>query len=136
MQRLLASPLGRAPGVRPILGFWQELAPLLADASFDSVLFDAFPNDDEQLSVEVIHQRGFMEHAYRLLRRGGVFTYMSGSASESAVEGDRHAARAAGFAESDIHIEPRNYTMVDHCETYPSCEAFPMPLLVTRLVKH
>ena len=57
-----------APGVRPILGFWQELAPLLADASFDSVLFDAFPNDAEQLSEEVIHQRGFMAHAHLIQR--------------------------------------------------------------------
>lgn len=44
MSMLLASDLARAPGVRPLLGLWQDVVPMLADASFDSIFFDPFPN--------------------------------------------------------------------------------------------
>lgn len=73
MHTLMASELVQNPGVRPVLGFWQEVVPLLEGGSFDAIFFDPFPNDDDALTEQVIHQHGFMSHALRLLAAGGVF---------------------------------------------------------------
>lgn len=139
MCSLLHSPLGASPGVRPLLGFWQEVVPLLGDGTFDSVFFDPFPNDDDMKTADPVHQRPFMRHAFRLLKPGGVFTYMSGGASGREIAADTDAAIAAGFRKEDIKITPKLYMLpaasVAECPTYPECEPEPVPLLVTRLVK-
>ena len=132
---LLASNLAMKRGVRPLLGFWQEMVPCLADASYDSILFDPFPNDDEARTTAVVHQRKFMRHAHRLLRPGGVFVYMSGGADEVDIARDRAAALAAGFAPDDVHISKSTYTMTQACKSYPRCELVREELLLTRLVK-
>ena len=119
MKSLMASDLATRPGVRPVLGFWQELVPTFADGSFDSIFFDPFPNDDDALSERVVHHIGFMAHAHRLLAPGGVFVYMSGSVDATDFANDREAAFAAGFAPSHIQITARQYMMLDHCAEYP-----------------
>ena len=135
MHTLLASKMITTPGVRPILGFWQEVLPVLADESFDSVFFDPFPNDDDLTSKRVIQQHGFMNHAYRVLAPGGVFVYMSGDTKPENIAADTAAALAAGFAPADVNISAKEYTMVDVCLEYPSCETRPIALLLTRLTK-
>jgi ornithine decarboxylase len=57
-----------------LVGLWQEVTPLLADASFDGILFDTYP-----LAQEEIHQNhfSFFAEAHRLLKPGGVLTYYS-----------------------------------------------------------
>lgn len=135
LRTLLASQIGRAPGVRPILGFWQELLPILADASFDSIFFDPYPNDEAFYVDEVVHHHSVMQHAYRLLAPGGVLVYMSGGAEPHEIAADRNEALAAGFAAEDINITSKEYKMVDFCTAYPECPVRHVPLLLTRLVK-
>jgi guanidinoacetate N-methyltransferase len=55
-------------------GFWENVAPLLKDESFDGILFDTSPLDQETV---FFHYFPFFEEAYRLLKKGGVFTYFS-----------------------------------------------------------
>ena len=54
--------------VEPVLGFWQDVLPNFADASFDGILFDTYP-----LEAGEIHQNhySFFVHARRLLKPGG-----------------------------------------------------------------
>ena len=135
MQALLESDVVNKPGVRVVLGFWQEMAPTLADGAFDSIFFDPYPNDDDQTTESVMHQRHFMGHAYRLLRPGGLFVYMSGDASASSIARDRTAALAAGFAPADIEFYPKEYRMIDACDAYPDCPIKTLEMLMTRLAK-
>ncbi|KAK7240034.1 protein-arginine N5-methyltransferase [Aureococcus anophagefferens] len=97
LRALLASDLGARSGVKALLGFWQEVVPLLRAESFDAVFFDPFPNDLERLGGACAHQRGFMAEAFRVLRPGGVFVYMSGSSDEASVEADTAAAPRRGL---------------------------------------
>lgn len=66
----------RAPHKVTVLhGRWQDLVEdrtVLPDASFDGVFFDASPFDERELHFR---QFDFAEHAQRLLRPGGVYTY-------------------------------------------------------------
>ncbi|KAH8074258.1 protein-arginine N5-methyltransferase [Aureococcus anophagefferens] len=103
LRALLASDLGARSGVKALLGFWQEVVPLLRAESFDAVFFDPFPNDLERLGGACAHQRGFMAEAFRVLRPGGVFVYMSGSSDEASVEADT-AAALAGLPPGDVDI--------------------------------
>ena len=135
MRTLLASEVGGLPGVRPILGFWQEILPTLDDELFDSIFFDPFPNDDEAGSERVIHQRGFMKHAYRVLAPGGVFVYMSGDAEPGDITADTTAALEAGFAPADVSITAKEYEMLDVCPEYPKCETRQIAVQLTRLTK-
>ncbi|EGB02494.1 putative Guanidinoacetate N-methyltransferase [Aureococcus anophagefferens] len=136
LRALLASDLGARSGVKALLGFWQEVVPLLRAESFDAVFFDPFPNDLERLGGACAHQRGFMAEAFRVLRPGGVFVYMSGSSDEASVEADTAAALAAGFLPGDVDITVRDYPMVDDlCAEYPNCAHFDHSVLMTRLVK-
>jgi guanidinoacetate N-methyltransferase len=60
--------------VTPILGFWQEVVDSLPSESFDGILFDTYPITKEELDKLSFQ---FVEAAYRLLKKGGVFTYFS-----------------------------------------------------------
>jgi guanidinoacetate N-methyltransferase len=124
-----------AAKVVPILGFWQEVTPFLRSEAFGGALFDPFPNDNNQLESEVVHQLDFMAEAHRLLEIGGIFSYMSGTTTEKAIARDTRAAEAGGFLGKDISIHSKEYLMVDVCDTYPDCRQVPLPLLVPRLVK-
>ena len=86
--------------VEPVLGFWQDVLPNLAEASFDGVLFDTYP-----LGEDEIHQNHypFFEHAHRILKPGGVFTYYSDEIDEISPE---HLMRLeeAGFDQVDFEV--------------------------------
>lgn len=96
----LAAFAQRAP--RPVearFGLWQEVAPTLADESFDGILFDAFPLSAGDFEFHY----DFFATAHRLLKRGGVFTYFS---SEESDFSPRHRQRLheAGFERIDKRI--------------------------------
>lgn len=60
--------------VTPIFGLWQEVVDSLPSESFDGILFDTYPITKEELDNSDFQ---FLETAYRLLKKGGVFTYFS-----------------------------------------------------------
>lgn len=60
-------------------GFWEEIAPLLKDGSFDGILFDTSPLNQETV---FFHFFPFFKEGYRLLKKGGVFTYFSDEPKE------------------------------------------------------
>jgi guanidinoacetate N-methyltransferase len=57
--------------VTPIFGFWQEVVDSLPSESFDGILFDPaiLSEDDYKYG-----RTDFVKHAYRLLKKGGVYT--------------------------------------------------------------
>jgi guanidinoacetate N-methyltransferase len=82
-------------------GYWQDVTPMLAPASFDGILFDTFPiSQQEMIGTHMF----FFEEAYRLLKPGGVLTYFS---SEPTTLGELHFERLeqAGFERSNISFE-------------------------------
>lgn len=86
------------PNVTPVFGFWQDVVPKLDDASFDGILFDTYPTQEEEVATHWF----FFPEAHRLLRSGGVFTYFSDEVREFSPR-HRAALEAAGF--SDIRAE-------------------------------
>lgn len=83
-----------------LTGFWQDITPLLADATFDGILFDTYP-----LSQEEIHANHFwfFNEAFRLLKPNGVLTYYSDEVKDFS---ERHLAklREAGFTAIDGQV--------------------------------
>lgn len=55
-----------------IFGFWEEVSNTLRDESIDGILYDTYPIAPGYLHA---HQFMFAEHAYRLLKPGGVLSY-------------------------------------------------------------
>lgn len=80
------------PRVTPQFGFWQDLVETMPAASFDGILFDTYPVQEDELATVWF----FFEHAHRLLKPGGVFTYFS---DEVSTFSPRHleALQRAGF---------------------------------------
>lgn len=84
----------------PLLGFWQDVTPALADQSIDGILFDTYP-----LSPEEIHKNhfSFFAEAFRLLRPGGILTYYSDEISDFSNE-HIQALHHAGFTSIDKKV--------------------------------
>jgi len=85
-----------AAAARPtkvIFGFWEDIAPDLAESSFSGILFDTYPLDAGE-----VHRNhfAFFRQAYRLLRSGGVLTYYSDEPAELSPQ-HLDCLRAAGF---------------------------------------
>jgi len=108
--------------VQPVLGFWQDVLPNFADASFDGILFDTYPLEEDE-----IHQNHypFFAHAHRVLKPGGVFTYYSDEIDEISLE---HLVRLqeAGFDQVDFEV----------CEVDPpaDCEYWSSSTIVAPIV--
>jgi len=79
--------------VTPLLGFWEDITKSIPDESISSILFDTYP-----LAPGELHRNhfAFFKEAYRLLRKGGVFTYYSDEADWFSSKHLR-ALRRAGF---------------------------------------
>lgn len=57
--------------VTPIFGLWQDVVDQLPNDSFDGILFDTFViTEDDAIQIPYY----FLEEAYRLLKKGGVFS--------------------------------------------------------------
>jgi guanidinoacetate N-methyltransferase len=107
-----------------ITGFWQTVAPLFADGSFDGILFDTYP-----LTEAEVHRNhfDFFETAYRLLRPGGRFTYYSDEADGFSTE---HYERllAAGFTAGSVDHQVCAVTPPADCE-YWNQPSFTVPII-------
>jgi len=57
------------------LGFWEDIVKNMQDESFDGILFDTYPIVESELHTA---RFDFFNQAYRLLKKGGVFTHYSG----------------------------------------------------------
>lgn len=81
-------------------GFWENVSPLLKDCLFDGILFDTSPLDQETV---FFHYFPFFKEAYRLLKKGGIFTYFSDEPNEIS---PRHLnlLRKAGFEKIDYRL--------------------------------
>jgi guanidinoacetate N-methyltransferase len=61
--------------VIPLFGFWEDVVHTLPDEGFDGILFDTYPITEGELHTA---RFAFFGEAYRLLKRGGVFTLYAG----------------------------------------------------------
>jgi len=58
-------------------GFWEDITVVLANETFDGILFDTYPLREEEIHA---NHFWFFKEAYRLLKPGGVLTYYSDEA--------------------------------------------------------
>ncbi|MFQ5703607.1 MAG: class I SAM-dependent methyltransferase [Gemmatimonadales bacterium] len=79
--------------VIPLFGFWQDVMPSIADESVDGILFDTYPLNENEVHC---NHYPFFEHAYRVLKKGGVLTYYSDEISDFS-HAHRNLLRDAGF---------------------------------------
>jgi guanidinoacetate N-methyltransferase len=96
------------PTVTPKHGFWQDVLTQLEPGSFDGILFDTYPVQEAEVATHWF----FFEHAYRLLKPGGVFTYFSDEV-ETFSPRHREALEAAGFR--DIRAEICHVNTPEDC---------------------
>lgn len=82
-------------------GYWEDITPLIADNTFNGILFDTYP-----LTEEEIHSNHFwfFKEAYRILAPGGVLTYYS---DEVDTFSEKHRAKLieAGFSPEKMTSE-------------------------------
>jgi guanidinoacetate N-methyltransferase len=56
-------------------GFWEDVSKTFEDEMFDGILFDTYPITEDELHTA---RFSFFSEAYRLLKRGGIFTHYTG----------------------------------------------------------
>ena len=120
--------------VTPRLGFHQDVTPEFSPNSFDAVLYDAFPVDHKDKATNMsFHHRDIMREVHRILKPGGVFTYLA--EMETAREDKRHLL-LAGFEPDDIQIDEFTLDSIKgDCKTYPHCNNVTLRFQVPRVVK-
>ncbi len=104
-------------------GMWQDIVPTLASESFHGILFDTYPLSEQEVD-DIFHP--FVEHAYRLLAPGGIFTYYS---DEATWFGSEHLAilNQAGFTKINGEL----------CQvpTPPDCEYWRQSTILAPIVE-
>ena len=85
--------------VEALFGLWQDVIHSIPDESVDGVLFDTYPLSAD----DIVNQYPFFVHAYRVLKKGGIFTYYSSEPTDFSPE---HFAKlqSAGFSSIDKKI--------------------------------
>ena len=61
--------------VVPVFGFWEEVIHSFLEETFDGILYDTSPVTEDEQQMD---RFSFFKQAYRLLKKGGVFTQYSG----------------------------------------------------------
>lgn len=81
-------------------GFWEDTTIFLKDKSFDGILFDTSPLEQETV---FFHFFPFFKEASRLLKDDGIFTYFSDEPTEIS---SKHAQllKKAGFNKIDYRV--------------------------------
>lgn len=92
-----ASNSGRM-NIKP--GFWEDVSKKLEGDSFDGILFDTSPLNQE---TNFFHYFPFFSEAHRLLKGGGVFTYFSDE-KDSMSEKHMHLLHDVGFYDIKYEI--------------------------------
>jgi guanidinoacetate N-methyltransferase len=106
-------------------GFWEDVTPLLNEDSFDGILFDTYPLNEEE-----IHKNHFwfFREAYRLLKPGGILTYYSDESKEFS---EMHLQKLldAGFRAEEINFEI--------CDVHPpaDCEYWTEPTMIAPVIR-
>ncbi len=106
-----------------IQGFWENCINHLSPGSFDGILFDTYP-----LSKEEIHKNHFpfFEHAYRLLKVGGVLTYYSDE-KESFSHDHIQKLHSAGFSKIECKVS--------QLETPDSCQYWKDKTMIVPIIE-
>ena len=91
-------------------GFWEDVVPLFEAESFDGILFDTCLLAPEQEIGEISSINFFMEatrefsvEAYRLLKKGGIFTFYNPERLNLS-DAKRKILLNSGFSSIDIEV--------------------------------
>lgn len=103
-----------AHDVEPRSGLWEEVIPSIPDESIDGILLDTYVPGERE---EQFYCFPFFEHAYRILRKGGIFTYFSYEASDFSPQ-HLQLLQSAGF--SDIRKKVCALDTPDECVYWKS----------------
>lgn len=103
IERCLTSfrPAIQASRMHILSGFWQDITPRLRSESFDGILFDTYPLNEEEIHG---NHFWFFEEAFRLLKPGGVLTYYSDEATHFS---PKHLQKLEDAGFSKDHIDSR-----------------------------
>jgi guanidinoacetate N-methyltransferase len=112
--------------VVPLFGLWEEVIPSLEDESIDGILFDTYITSFENADQFTYEYFPFFEHAYRILRKGGVFTYYSSEVTDFSPE-HYQFLKDTGFSS----IEKRVYPM----EPPPDCLYWKKDTMIAPIIK-
>lgn len=83
--------------VIPLFGLWEEVLPTISDESIDGILYDTYITNFDEPDQFTYEYFPFFEHAYRVLREGGVFTYYSSEISDFSAK-HRQTLKDTGFS--------------------------------------
>ncbi len=88
--------------VIPLEGTWQDVVTTLPSDYFDGILFDPYPMTEQELT-DRDYAYVFFKHAFRLLRKNGIFTYFSAEVDSFS---EYHLQRLAETGFSQIAGQP------------------------------
>lgn len=68
--------------VEPLFGLWEEVISTIPDDSIDGILYDTYITSFDDAAQFTYEYFPFFKDAYRILRKGGIFTYYSSEISD------------------------------------------------------